>query len=117
MILLVILLAGISAPAAAQASASAGMPVILEFGRPGCPVCKLMEEILTDLKQEEGARFAVRFLSMDRDDYLFRKYRVTIVPTQVFLDAAGREVFRHEGLFPRDRLRRVRLTLNFIGKR
>jgi thioredoxin 1 len=32
------------------------------------------------------------------------KYRVRVIPTQVFLDAKGVEFYRHEGFFPKDQL-------------
>jgi thioredoxin 1 len=39
----------------------------------------------------------LRFLYIDENESLFREYGVTFVPTQVFLDASGKEVFRREG--------------------
>jgi hypothetical protein len=39
---------------------------------------------------------------------------VAIVPTQVFLDPAGKEVFRHEGVFPKDQLIQKLRELKFI---
>lgn len=101
-------------PAAAQTTPASGLPVILEFGRPNCPICKQMAETLSDLQKRGGGRFAVRFLSIDRDEHLFRQYRVTIVPTQVFLDAHGREVFRHEGLFAPPALEKKLRELKFL---
>ena len=31
-----------------------------------------------------------------------QEYGVQIIPTQIFMDSRGREVFRHTGLFPKE---------------
>jgi thioredoxin 1 len=86
-----------------------GKPVIIEFSRPLCPLCKEMEAILLKIKARYRDRLEVHFAYRETDEQLFKKYRIVIVPTQVFLDAAGREVHRHEGLFPQeDLLRKLR---------
>jgi thioredoxin 1 len=33
-----------------------------------------------------------------------KKYKIRLIPTQVFLDKDGKEFFRHEGFFPKDDL-------------
>jgi hypothetical protein len=45
---------------------------------------------------------------------LFRRYKVALVPTQVFLDAAGREVGRHEGVYKQEVLIQKLRELKFI---
>jgi thioredoxin 1 len=32
------------------------------------------------------------------------QYKITVIPTQVFLDADGNEYFRHQGFFPKEEL-------------
>jgi thioredoxin 1 len=34
-------------------------------------------------------------------------YGIKVIPTQVFLDAEGKEYFRHEGFFPKEDLVKV----------
>ena len=58
-------------------------------------------------------QFAVHRMYIDEEEHAFRRYRVAIVPTQVFLDANGKEVFRHEGVFPKEKLIE-KLQLKFI---
>jgi thioredoxin 1 len=31
-----------------------------------------------------------------------KKYKINIIPTQIFYDASGKELFRHEGFIPRE---------------
>jgi thioredoxin len=75
------------------------LPVILEFGREFCPMCAYMEKTLGQLKAKYGDQIEVRTLRYDPDEKLFKQYKVVFVPTQVFLDASGKEVFRHTGVF------------------
>ena len=32
------------------------------------------------------------------------KYKIKLIPTQIFLDKDGKEYFRHEGFFPKEAL-------------
>jgi thioredoxin 1 len=71
---------------------------ILEFSRELCPMCAYMEKSLDQIKAKYGDQIEVRLLYFDPDAKLFRQYQVVFVPTQVFLDAAGKEVFRQTGV-------------------
>ncbi len=35
------------------------------------------------------------------------KYKIRVIPTQVFLDQDGKEFFRHEGFFPKEELMKI----------
>jgi thioredoxin 1 len=72
---------------------------ILEFSREFCPMCTYMQKVLDQIKAKYGDQIEVRLLYFDPDAKLFRQYKVVFVPTQVFLDAAGKEVFRRTGVF------------------
>lgn len=93
---------------------SPARPVILEFSRKLCPICRETEQILLRLQGETENQFEVRILYIDEDIKLFRKYQVAIVPTQVFLDVAGKEVFRHESHLSREYLVKKLRELKFI---
>jgi thioredoxin 1 len=101
----------VSAPAAAPSKAR---PTILDFGRGLCPNCKQMEGILEKIKERYGDQVDVRLVYVDQDEALFKQYRIMLVPTQVFLDASGKEVFRHTGVFPPDLLEKKLRELKFI---
>ncbi len=109
------LLPALALPAAAQPPAvSPAGPEILEFDRKFCPVCKESELIIQAMQAQYPGQFAVRRLYIDEEESYFRRYRVAIVPTQIFLDAAGKEVFRHEGVFAREKLLEKLRELKFI---
>jgi thioredoxin len=90
------------------------LPKILEFDRKLCPICQASERIILAVKDRYPGRFEVEKLYIDEADALFRRYKVAIVPTQVFLDAAGQEVGRHEGVYKQDALIQKLRELKFI---
>jgi thioredoxin 1 len=109
------LLLGPTLPALGQApEPHSSLPQILEFDRKLCPICKEAEGIIQALQVQHPGKFGVQRLYIDEVFSLFRLYKVAIAPTQVFLDASGKEVFRHEGVFPRNQLEQKLRELEFI---
>ena len=89
-------------------------PTIYEFARKFCPVCREMEVMLKEVEAEYRDQINLRILYIDTEEPLFREYRVSLVPTQVFLDASGQEVFRHEGPLSKEKLVQKLKELKFI---
>jgi len=81
-----------------------GLPTVIEFGSDRCDECREMQELLADLGPRLQDRAGV--LTLDTDVYPLqaRDWRLRMVPTQVFLDAGGEEVSRHEGALCADEL-------------
>ncbi len=58
-----------------------------------------MKPVLEELARRQEGKVVVRIVDI-RDpegDALARTHRVNLIPTQVLLDAEGKERFRHEG--------------------
>jgi thioredoxin 1 len=110
----VVLLASLLPAQAQTPGLSRPLPTILEFDRKLCPDCRRGEIIIQGVKSGYPGQFTVRQLYIDEQAPMFRQYRVAIVPTQVFLDPGGREVFRHQGVFPREQLVQKLRELKFI---
>jgi thioredoxin-like negative regulator of GroEL len=83
--------------AVGSAAETPDKPTILEFGRRLCPVCLRNSLVLKEVQTQYQDQINLRFVYIDTDEHIFRQYGVTIVPTQVFLNTAGQEVYRHEG--------------------
>jgi len=92
----------------------AAKPTIYEFGRKLCPVCGKNALVLKEVEAKYRGQMILRFLFIDEDEPLFRAYGVTFVPTQVFLDASGKEVFRHEGPISQQELITKLKELKFV---
>ncbi len=102
-------------PTQAQASALApGKPAIYDFGRGMCYSCIEMGKILDSVKDKYGNQIEVRLIMAENDEGMFKEYKVMLIPTQVFVDASGKEVFRHIGLYPEKDLVAKLKELNFI---
>ena len=78
------------------------LPRLLDLGAGKCIPCKLMAPILEELKIEFAGRIHVEFFDVHEDPDLITKYGVSIIPTQIFFDALGKELFRHEGFMSKE---------------
>ncbi|MFH1007288.1 MAG: thioredoxin domain-containing protein [Candidatus Latescibacterota bacterium] len=79
-----------------------GRPVLADFGRGVCIPCKKMQPILEDLEREYKGKAEVLIIEIDEYRALTRRSKVRMIPTQIFFDARGNEVYRHEGFMGRE---------------
>jgi thioredoxin 1 len=77
------------------------LPRLLELGSKVCIPCKMMAPILKELEQEHAGKLWVDFIDIREDAEAGRKYGVRVIPTQIFFDANGEELWRHEGFLPK----------------
>ena len=77
------------------------LPRFLELGSVTCIPCKMMAPILEELRQEYAGRFQVDFIDTQEDRASASEYKIKLIPTQILFDASGKELFRHEGFFPK----------------
>ena len=91
--------AGLLAAAIAAAADQQALPKIVDFGDKFCVPCKLMAPALEELKAEQTGKLEVQFVSVgDKENLsLAEKHKIALIPTQIFFDADGKEVWRHEG--------------------
>ncbi len=76
-----------------------GMVTMVALGRKTCPQCKMMAPILEKLKVKYEGKAAIVFINLLQDPEQQYVYRLKAIPTQVFFDMEGKEVFRHVGFF------------------
>ena len=88
--------------AAAAADATAKLPKLLDLGANKCIPCKAMAPILEGLKKEYAGRMKVEFIDVWQNEDAGKQYGVNMIPLQIFFDANGKELFRHEGFFGRE---------------
>jgi thioredoxin 1 len=89
-----------SSPAATVAAKP--LPKLLDLGAGKCIPCKMMAPILEGLKKEYAAVFTTEFIDVWQDENAGKKYGIETIPTQIFLDATGKELFRHTGFFSKE---------------
>ena len=59
----------------------------------------MMAPILEELKTEYAGRLRVDVIDVWKNPDAGKEYGIRIIPTQIFYDASGKELFRHEGFF------------------
>ncbi len=89
--------------AAATASllrgAEEAKPSMVDFGSKTCIPCKKMKPILAELEKTLADKATIEFVDVNVPENRRRAQQamIRLIPTQIFYDAAGKEVHRHEG--------------------
>ncbi|HEY6837567.1 MAG TPA: thioredoxin family protein [Geobacteraceae bacterium] len=83
--------------AAVRQALSAGRPAVIDLGARTCIPCRKMAPILESLAGEYRNRASVLFIDVHADQAAAARFRVQMIPTQIFFDARGKEVKRHIG--------------------
>jgi thioredoxin 1 len=78
------------------------LPRLLDLGADKCIPCKMMAPILEELKTTYNGKLQVEFIDVWKKPDEANKYKISIIPTQIFYDASGKELFRHEGFFAKE---------------
>ena len=79
-----------------------GLPRLVDLGSKTCIPCKMMAPILEELKTEYAGTLDVEFIDVKDDPAAGARYRMRLIPTQIFIDVTGQELFRHEGFMPKE---------------
>ena len=74
----------------------------IELGSVNCIPCKQMQPIMKSIEENYGDQVKVIFYDVWKEDQkkYSKQYGIRLIPTQVFLDANGKEFHRHEGFYP-----------------
>lgn len=83
---------------------SNGRVTMIDLGATECVPCKMMAPILEELKKEYAGKADIIFIDVWKDPPQARKYGIRAIPTQIFFDAEGKEVFRHTGFMDKKRI-------------
>ena len=74
-----------------------GMVTMVDVGAKKCIPCKMMAPILEELEKEYQDKAAIVFVDVWENPDVGAKYGIKLIPTQIFYNAEGKEVLRHEG--------------------
>lgn len=86
-----------AAAAAVEHATPSPLPRLVDLGSTTCLPCKKMAPILAELATEQAGRLEVLVIDVREDSEAAAKYGIRLIPTQIFFDAAGKELWRHEG--------------------
>ena len=81
----------------------------IELGSVNCIPCKMMQPIMDEIKIEYKDTVEIIFYDVwtNEGKSYAGKYKIRVIPTQIFLDENGVEYYRHEGFFPKEELVKI----------
>ena len=93
---------GAAVPSGTNVVSEARLPVLLDLGADKCVACKAMAPILEEMRGTFEGQLDVRFTDVWKNAEAAREHGVRVIPTQIFFDENGNELFRHQGFFSRE---------------
>lgn len=81
-----------------------GMVTMIDLGAKKCIPCKMMAPILEKLEKEYAGRAAIVFFDVWEDPKPAHRFSIRGIPTQIFFDKEGREVYRHGGFLSEEEM-------------
>lgn len=93
----------------AVAAVSQAKVTFIELGSVNCIPCKQMQPVMEAIDKAYGDQINIIFYDVwqPSEKHYARQYGIKLIPTQVFLDAEGNEIFRHEGFYPEAEIRQL----------
>jgi thioredoxin 1 len=74
-----------------------GMVTMVDLGANECIPCKMMVPVMEKVEKKYHGKAAIVFIDVWKDKEPARRFGIRAIPTQIFFDKEGKEVFRHEG--------------------
>ncbi len=76
----------------------------IELGADRCIPCKAMQPVMREISQKYKGTIQVVFYDVWKTPKYAKDYGIKMIPTQVFIDKNGDEIFRHVGFFAKDEI-------------
>lgn len=83
---------------------TAGKPLIVDFGMTRCLQCIQQSKTMDRLKETFGESVLLQFVHIGEQEAMASVYKVMLIPTLVYFDAQGQEVFRNVGQMEHDEM-------------
>lgn len=81
-----------------------GMVTMVDLGAHKCIPCKMMAPILVELEKEYAGRASIIFIDVWEHKDQARRFGIQSIPTQIFYDASGKEIYRHIGFMDKKQI-------------
>ena len=79
-----------------------GKPLLVDFGANNCVPCRQLRPILKDIAKEQSGKAEILIIDVYKFKSLAAEYKIQVVPTLIFFDKTGKEVYRHMGAWDKD---------------
>lgn len=89
---------------ASVVTSSVKLPKMVDFWSPTCPPCKAMLPILAELHEEYDHAFKLVKVDTSKPENrdLAIQNKIQYIPTQIFYDENGKQLFRHTGFYSKE---------------
>jgi thioredoxin 1 len=79
-----------------------GMVTLVDLGAKKCIPCKMMVPILEKMEKNYKGKAAIVFIDVWEKRDQAERFGIRAIPTQIFFDKNGKEVYRHVGFMNED---------------
>ena len=86
----------------------------IELGADRCIPCKAMQPVMLEIAKEYKGQIQVIFYDVWKNPKPAKKYGIKMIPTQIFIDKNGDEIFRHVGFYPKEEIIKALKAKNVI---
>ena len=83
---------------------ASGKPVLVDFGANSCVPCRQLRPVLKDVRNEYSGKAEILVIDVYKYQTLAKEYKIMLIPTLVFFDSKGKEIFRHTGVLDKDKI-------------
>ena len=73
------------------------MVTMVDLGADSCIPCKMMAPILKKMEKKYDGKAAIIFIDVWKRRDQAKRFGIKAIPTQVFFDKEGKEIYRHVG--------------------
>ena len=81
-----------------------GKPFLVDFGANSCLPCRQLRPILKEISKEYTGKAEILVIDVYKYQHLANEYKIKAIPTLVFFDNKGKEVFRQPGVMNKDQI-------------
>ncbi len=74
-----------------------GMVTMVDLGADKCIPCKMMAPIMEKMEKKYVGKAVIHFYDIWKDREPAVRFGIRVIPTQIFFDKEGKEIYRHEG--------------------
>lgn len=74
-----------------------GMVTMIDLGAKKCIPCKMMAPIMEKMEKVYQGKAVIAFIDVWENPKQVPRFSVKTIPTQIFFDREGKEVYRHIG--------------------
>ncbi|MFH1152420.1 MAG: thioredoxin family protein [Pseudomonadota bacterium] len=82
-----------------------GMVTMIDLGATKCIPCKMMAPIMAKMEKLYTGKAAIVFIDVWENKSQAKRFGIQAIPTQVFFDESGKEVYRHVGFLAEEAIR------------